>query len=80
MSIMQQELRVITEVLPGGRIEVVNPELTVGQAVEIVVRPKDERRRRSALEILAEAPGHRLFKTAEDVKAYLDEEKASWDR
>ena len=77
---MQQELRVITEVLPGGRIEVVNPELTVGQAVEIVVRPKDERRRRSALEILAEAPGHRLFKTAEDVKAYLDEEKASWDR
>ena len=76
---MQQELRVITEVLPGGRIEVVNPELTVGQAVEIVVRPKDERRRRSALEILAEAPGHRLFKTAEDVKAYLDEEKASWD-
>ena len=77
---MQQELRVITEVLPGGRIEVVNPELTVGQAVEIVVRPKDERRRRSALEILAEAPGHRLFKTAEDVKAYLDKEKASWDR
>ena len=77
---MQQELRVITKVLPGGRIEVVNPELTVGQAVEIVVRPKDERRRRSALEILAEAPGHRLFKTAEDVKAYLDEEKASWDR
>ena len=77
---MQQELRVTTEVLPGGRIEVVNPELTVGQAVEIVVRPKDERRRRSALEILAEAPGHRPFKTAEDVKAYLDEEKASWGR
>ena len=35
---------------------------------------------RSALDILEEAPGHLLFKTAEDVKSYLKDERASWER
>ena len=77
---MLQELHLRAEVLPGGRIEVADEELPVGQTVEIIVRPMAERPRRSALEILAETPGHRLFKTAEEVKTYLDEEKASWNR
>ncbi len=77
---MVKELHLRAEVLPGGRIEVTDAELSVGQIVEIVVRPTEEPRRRSVLNILAEAPGHRLFKTAEEVKEYLAEEKASWDR
>ena len=36
--------------------------------------------RRSAVDILADVPGQRLFKTAEEVREYLEEEKASWDR
>jgi predicted GTPase len=35
--------------------------------------------KRSALDILAEAPGHRLFKTAEEVDAFLAEERSSWE-
>ena len=77
---MQGEVRLKAEVLPGGRIEVADSELTVGDTVEVIVRQVEERPRRSALEILSEAPGHRLFKTEEDVRAYLDEEKASWHR
>ena len=35
---------------------------------------------RSILEILNSGPERRLFRTAEEVKAYLAEEKASWER
>ena len=34
----------------------------------------------SAVDILDEAPGQLLFKTAADVAAYLEEERASWER
>ena len=36
--------------------------------------------RRSIMEILNDGPERRLFQTAEEVKAYLSEEKASWER
>ena len=36
--------------------------------------------KRSAVDILNEAPGQRVFKTAEDVESYLRDERASWDR
>ena len=35
---------------------------------------------RSAVDILAEAPGQRLFKSPEDVEAYLKDERESWER
>jgi hypothetical protein len=35
---------------------------------------------RSIMDILAELPGQRVFKTAEAVEQYLHEERASWDR
>ena len=35
---------------------------------------------RSIMEILNSGPERRLFQTAEDVNAYLAQEKASWDR
>ena len=34
----------------------------------------------SAVDILDEAPGQLLFKTGADVAAYLEEERASWER
>jgi hypothetical protein len=32
------------------------------------------------IDIVEHLPGHRLFKTAEEVDAYINEERASWDR
>lgn len=73
--------KIQTTVQPGGRIEVVDPELPVGQPVEVIILSSNgTRRKRSALDILAESPGHRLFKTAEEVDAYIREERDSWDR
>ena len=80
---MVRELHLRATVLPGGKIEIESPELTAGEDVSVTIAPVQEPNpsgKRSILEILADAPGHRLFKTAEEVKAYLDEEKASWDR
>ena len=75
---MQKVLRQTATVLPGGKVEVVCPDLEPGQLVEVEVRCEDRTERRSAVDILAEAPGHLLFKTAEEVREYLAEEKASW--
>ena len=77
---MQTALRMRTKVLPGGRVEFVSPELEAGQTVEVVVLRSSPAERRSAVDILAEAPGQRLFKTAKEVDDYIKEERASWDR
>ena len=77
---MQKALHVRTTVLPGGKIKIVDQELPVGEDVDVVVTRSSPSERRSAVDILAEAPGGLLFKTAEDVAAYLNEEKAFWCR
>ena len=66
--------------LPGGKVEIISPELQAGQTVDVVVRFASPSARRSALDILAEAPGQRLFKTAKEVDDYIREERAAWDR
>ena len=104
---MQKVLHLKTTVLPGGKIEIVDGELPVGESVEVVVslpsvpagepievevlnplegepievevRNPSESTRRSAVDILDEAPGHLLFKSAEEVDSYLREERASWN-
>ena len=77
---MQKALHVRTTVLPGGKIEIVDQELPVGESVDVVVSQPPVTERRSAVDILAEAPGGLVFKTATDVAAYLKEEKESWGR
>ena len=77
---MQEVLHVRTTVLPGGKIEIVDQELPVGESVDVVVSQSPVSERRSAVDILAEAPGHLVFKTAEDVAVYLAEEKEAWGR
>jgi hypothetical protein len=67
-------------VQPGGRIEIISQELPVGEDVDVVVSSTHPSARRSAVDILNEAPGGLLFKTVEDVAAYLREEKEAWDR
>jgi hypothetical protein len=69
-----------TTVLPGGRVEITDPALPSGAAVDVFVLPEQVKTRRSAVDILADAPGHRLFKTAAEVDAYLREEREAWER
>ena len=77
---MQKVLHLKTTVLPGGRIEIVYQELPVGESVDVVVRHAPELPCRSAVDILAETPGQRVFKAADEVESYLKAERESWDR
>ena len=77
---MQKALHIRTTVQPGGKVEIASPELEAGQSVDVVVTHTSSTERRSVVDILAEAPGHLVFKTAAEVKAYLAEEKEAWGR
>ena len=48
--------------------------------MDVAVSPVALEVRRSAVDILSEAPGGLVFKTAADVAAYLKEEKEARDR
>ena len=76
---MQKPLHLQTTVLPGGKIVIVDQDLAEGETVEIFVTASSPTPRRSAVDILAESPGHRLFKTPQDVTDYLESERASWE-
>lgn len=79
---MENAWHLKTTVQPGGRIEVTDVGLPSGASVDIFVLPALPPRatRRSALDVLAEAPGKRLFKTAQEVDDYIRAERNSWDR
>ena len=77
---MQKALHVKTTVQPGGRIEIVDQGLPVGETVEVVISPAPAKSVRSAWQIISDGPEQRLFKTAKEVDDYLAEERASWDR
>ena len=77
---MRKAWHFTTKVLPRGRIEVADPKLPAGATVDVFVVPRvTTKRRRSALEVLAQAPGQRQLKTAEEVDRYLREEREAWD-
>lgn len=67
---------------PDGTVEIRAPELMPGQEVEVTVEVQAEavEKKRRAIEYLATMPGHLVFKTAEEVDAYIREERDSWDR
>ena len=77
---MRKALHVRTMVQPGGKVEIASPELEAGQTVDVVVLHESNTKGRSIMEILNSGPERRLFQTAEEVKEYLAQEKASWDR
>lgn len=78
---MQAASRLTGTVQPGGRVEVSNPQLPAGKAVEVIVLLPQEAApiRRSVIDVLAEAPGHLAFQTAEKVESYLQEERDAWE-
>jgi len=87
---MQTALRITTRVLPGHRVEIVAPELTDGEAVEVfVVMPEaavpPERKpavpAQSLMDFLdALPPGPRSAPTWEEIEHTLQEERNAWDR
>jgi len=79
---MQSAVRLNALVKPGGRIEVANDQLPVGKSVDVIVLFPSMRAttRPSVVDVLDEAPGHLMFQTAEEVDAYLHEERDAWDR
>ena len=79
---MQAALHTTVKVQPGGKIEVTDSQLPIGQSVEVIVLlpAQQTEPRRSIMEILAEAPGHLVFHTAQEVDTYLRQERDAWER
>ncbi len=77
---MRQVLHRQATVQPGGKVEIVDQELTVGELVEVVISSTEGPVARSAWEIISEGPRVRVFASAQDVDDYLAGERASWDR
>ncbi len=79
-EIMTRAIKARTTVQPGGRIQIASSELNPGATVEVIVLQGDETPSPSIDEILADYPGGRLFKTADEVDAYIRAERDAWDR
>ena len=79
---MTTAIHIQTTILPGGKIEVSAPELPPGKRANVFVVIEDEepQEKRPVREVLANLSGHRLFQTAEEVDAYIREERDSWER
>jgi len=79
---MNYVVHVKTTILPGGKIEITDPNFPSGESVEVVVLLLEPGKKNSpsAIDLLNEAPGHRLFKTPEEVDSYIHGERNSWDR
>jgi hypothetical protein len=77
---MALTLQIKTTVLPGHRIEIQAPELPEGQQATVLIQidevlpPK-----RPFKEVLGDYRGG-LFKSAEEIDAYLRAERDSWER
>jgi len=80
---MQAAMHLKTTILAGGKIELTDLKLPVGKLVDIFVvltdSPDITKTSSSAIDILSEVPGKRLFKTAEEVDNYIKEERESWE-
>lgn len=74
------QIRVQTKVLPGGRIEVVDPSLPVGQTVDLVVTIRSLESDVDPVAFLDSLPdpGHTPEKWAE-IEAAFQRERDSWD-
>jgi len=79
---MQTAVKMTATVQSGGRIEIADPQLPAGRSVDVIVLfPQEaDASRRSVVDVLAEAPGQLAFHDAEEVDAYIREERDAWDR
>ena len=76
---MPKALHIRTTVQPGGKVEIVSPELEAGLTVNVVVLHESGTGDRPIMEILNSGPERRLLQSAEEVAEYLSGEKASLD-
>lgn len=73
---------------PDGHIDIAAPELRPGQRVSITIEPEPEAGAKTyapegtipMIDLMEEAPGQQLFKTADEVDEYIRRERESWDR
>lgn len=78
--------RVQITLAPGERVDsqkvldAIDSALRAGLTVEISSAPQNRENLPSIDEILADYPGGRLYKTAEEVDADIRAERDSWDR
>ncbi len=79
---MQTAIRLTATVQTGGKVEVADAQLPMGQAVDVIVLfPKEAGTSlRSVVDVLAEAPGHLEFQDAAAVDSYVSEERDAWER
>ena len=80
---MTIEIAIKTTVLPSGKIEISTPQLVAGQQATVIVRVKSEQHEKLTITerlVRANYHGGALFKTAEEVDAYIREERDSWER
>ncbi len=78
---MLHTIEVETTVLPGHRIEICAPELPEGRSATVRITLGDEGApKRPFREVLGSYSGGELFRTAEEVDAYVRSERDSWDR
>lgn len=79
---MATSIRIETTVSPEGSIELHAPELIPGQRVTVTIEPAQtpDVSPRHVIDIVKDLPGHRIFQTADEVDAYIREERDSWDR
>jgi hypothetical protein len=79
---MQAALQLTTLVQSGGKIEITDAQLPEGKTVNVIVLfpVVAAGKGGSILDVLSEAPGHLSFKTAEEVDAYLQQERQGWER
>ncbi len=76
---MQKAIFLKARVLSDGKIEIKDTGLKEGESVDVIVMQSEKKSGRSALDIIREGPGQRIFKTPADVEEYLKSERASWD-
>ncbi len=77
---MSRTLQFQTTILPGNRIEIQVPELVEGRQATVLVLVDDVTLPKRKLgDILAAYPGGQLFRSAEEVDAFLKAERESWD-
>jgi hypothetical protein len=79
---MATMIQVETVVQADGTIAVSAPGLAPGQRVTVSIETEDDApaEERHALDILAEVPGHQIFQSAEEVDAFIREERDARER
>jgi hypothetical protein len=78
---MSTEVRMKTVILPGGKIEISTPELIPGRRATVVVTIEDNEtiEQSHVIDILKTLAGHRHYQSAEEVDAYIREERGAWE-